>query len=110
MKVVFMQYMVFEAFGPMYISSTLKQAGHKTELVIPQGNNGDYLREVKGADLLALSVTSSFHKWHLERAKEVKEEYDIPVIMGGPHPTFHPEVVQEKNVDYAVLGEGEKPI
>ena len=110
MKVVFMQDMVFEAFGPMYISSTLKQAGHKTELVIPQGNNGDYLREVKGADLLALSVTSSFHKWHLERAKGVKEEYDIPVIMGGPHPTFHPEVVQEKNVDYAVLGEGEKPI
>jgi radical SAM superfamily enzyme YgiQ (UPF0313 family) len=97
---------MFEYFGPMYISAVLKKAGHQVDLVIPK--NKTYLQELEGAQVLALSCMSSGHQWYLDRAREVKEKLRIPVVMGGPHPTFFPEVIHSPSLDYVCLGEGEQ--
>jgi anaerobic magnesium-protoporphyrin IX monomethyl ester cyclase len=106
MRVVFLQDVLFEYFGPMYISAVLKKAGHQVDLVIPKHKT--YLRELEGAQVLALSCMSSGHQWYLDRAKEVKKKLKIPVVMGGPHPTFFPEVIHSPYLDYICLGEGEQ--
>jgi radical SAM superfamily enzyme YgiQ (UPF0313 family) len=106
MKVVFLQDVMFEYFGPMYISAVLKKAGHRVDLIIPK--NRTYFNEMKEAQVLALSCMSSGHQWYLDRAKEVKEKLGIPVVMGGPHPTFFPEVINSPYLDYICLGEGEQ--
>jgi len=41
-------------------------------------------------------------------AKIVKETINVPVVMGGSHPSALPkETLQNKNVDYVIIGEGE---
>ena len=108
MKVFFLQDMLFEYFGPMYLSAVLKKNGHETEIVIPKDK--DYIKELKGAGLVALSCMSSGHQWYLDRAKEIKEQLGIPILFGGPHPTYFPEIIKESQVDYVCVGEGEYAI
>ena len=106
MKVVFLQDVLFEYFGPMYISAVLKKAGHRVDLIVPKDRR--YIHDLKDAGLLALSCMTSGHQWYLERAREVKKELGLPVILGGSHPTFFPEVVDDPSVDYICVGEGEQ--
>lgn len=108
MKIVFLQNVMFEYFGPMYLSAILKRAGHQVDIIVP--GKKDYIEEMKDADLLALSCMSAGHQWYLDRAKEVKERLGIPVVLGGPHPTYFPEIVNNPSVDYICVGEGEYAI
>jgi radical SAM superfamily enzyme YgiQ (UPF0313 family) len=107
-RVVFIQNPWFEFLGPMYISAALKANGHDCDLYI--GNSaGDFLLELwrNKPDLLAFSVMTGMHKWVLEVASQLKQELNCPVILGGPHPTFFPEVHYQPQVDYICRGEGE---
>lgn len=106
MKVIFIQDIMFEYIGPMYISAVLKKAGHSVDLLIP--NNKDYLTELKDADIIAMSCMSSGHNWYLDKAKEIKNKFPLlPIVFGGPHPTFFPDIINNPNVDFVCVGEGE---
>lgn len=62
-------------------------------------------------DLLAFSVFADNFQWCLNIAREVKKNMDVPVIMGGVHPTSVPEVcIREDCVDMICCGEGEYPL
>lgn len=62
-------------------------------------------------DLLAFSVFADNFQWCLEIANRVKKIIDVPVIMGGIHPTSVPDVcIAEDPVDIVCLGEGEMPM
>ena len=107
-RVVFLQNIWFEFMGPMYISAALKAQGHECELYI--GNTAtDFLPHLTGRrpDLIAFSVMTGMHPWALETARTLKKELGCPVIFGGPHPTFFPEVIEEEGVDFICRGEGE---
>ena len=108
MKVVFLQDIMFEYFGPMYISAVLKKAGHEVDMVIPKDKH--YINEIRGAGLVALSCMSSGHQWYLNRAREIKKQLGVTIIFGGPHPTFFPEIINQPCVDYICIGEGEYAI
>ena len=56
MKIVFIQDIMFEYFGPMMVSALLKKAGHSVDIVIPHNKN--YIDELKDANLIALSCMS----------------------------------------------------
>ena len=61
-------------------------------------------------DIVGISaITVEAQKMH-SIAKEVKEvSRNIPVIVGGPHPSCYPEeVMKDENIDYAVIREGER--
>lgn len=62
-------------------------------------------------DLLGFTVsTYSFHPV-LRWIKKFKEDIDLPVIIGGMHVVLYAEeIMQYKEVDYMIIGEGEMPI
>ncbi|HPB68684.1 MAG TPA: cobalamin-dependent protein, partial [Candidatus Omnitrophota bacterium] len=119
-----------EHLGVEYISAVLKAAGHDTRLFVDpllfddefitlKGLNRrfDYtkkiVRDLKGyqPDIISLSVVSSFYPWASRMAQAIKMEMDVPVIMGGIHPTSVPErVILNDAVDMICLGEGEAPM
>ena len=108
MKVVFIQDILYEHLGLCYLSAVLKQAGHKVDLVVPsEHKKGSYIDSMRDADLALFPVAISAEKWFLERAKEIKEQLNIPTIFGGPHTTFYPDIVKDPYVDYIVQGEAE---
>ena len=108
MKVVFIQDILYDHLGLCYLSAVLKQAGHKVDLVVPsEHKKGNYIDEMKDADLALFPVAISAEKWFLDRAKEIKEQLDITTIFGGPHTTFYPDIVKDPSVDFIVQGEAE---
>jgi anaerobic magnesium-protoporphyrin IX monomethyl ester cyclase len=108
MKLLFIQSDPFAWIGKMSISAVLKQAGHECKLLIePAEKNLMKAISSENPDIVAFSATTGTHIWALERAKEIKEKLGLPVLFGGPHATYFPEIVENKNVDIVCIGEGE---
>jgi anaerobic magnesium-protoporphyrin IX monomethyl ester cyclase len=107
-RVLFLQNIPFEYMGPMYLSAVLKMHGHDCRLLIV-GTLRDSVRHILDydPDLIAFSTMTGPHKWVLETASFMKQHLKKPILLGGPHPTFFPEVLQEPCVDMICLGEGE---
>jgi len=60
-------------------------------------------------DLVGVTVMTPKLASALKVAEIVKDEGDIPVVFGGPHPTVAPhDALVHACVDYVVRGEGEK--
>jgi radical SAM superfamily enzyme YgiQ (UPF0313 family) len=107
-KILFLQNLPFEYMGPMYISALLKKHGHDCRLIIVSESR-DYIREVIDfdPDLIAFSTMTGPHKWVLATAAAIKKSLNKPIILGGTHPTFFPEIIHEPSVDMICMGEGE---
>ncbi|MDD5436725.1 MAG: radical SAM protein [Candidatus Omnitrophica bacterium] len=108
-KLLFLQDLEYEFLGPMYISSMLKGRGHKVLMRV--GSRIDDFRDTISSfkpDLVAFSIMSGSHRWALDMARQIKKEYGINNIFGGPHPTYFPEFLNEEGVDIIVRGEGEE--
>lgn len=107
-KVIFLHNLVYEHMGPMYLSAILKRNNHDCDVFI-QGYDGDIVEKTIEAkpDLVAFSCTTGQHKWASKIAKKIKEKYQVLIMMGGPHPTYFPEVINDSNIDIICRGEGE---
>lgn len=104
-KVVFLQNIWTEFFGAMILSSVLKNSGHDCEVVM--GKDIEALKKSK-PDLIAFSSMTVQHVWVSEMAKSLRESgVDVPIVVGGPHPTFFPEIIEDPNIDIICRGEGE---
>lgn len=99
-----------EKLGIMYLSAALKQAGHETQLCWIEREDIRLTLAAFRPDYLALSLTTGSHKTLLSLAAELKKEYGLPVIAGGPHATFFPEGIPVEAADFVVIGQGEKAI
>ena len=119
--------------GIAYIAAVLEKAGYevsildafiegwdRSERITPEkllvGISFDEIRlriEKLNPDLVGItSMFTSQRKNVHQIAKIVKEiSINIPVIVGGAHPSAATSsVIQDKNIDFAVLGEGENSI
>ncbi|WP_431165830.1 B12-binding domain-containing radical SAM protein [Tenacibaculum halocynthiae] len=108
-KLLFSQNMDYEFVGPMYISSMVKKHGHECDLEI--GHELIYFEEVIqkiNPDIIGFSIMSGSHNWGRKIAKEFKKKYNITTLFRGAHPTFSPEFIKEKSVDYLIRGQGEE--
>ena len=108
-NVLFLQNLWFEFMGPMYLSASLKSSGHGCRMLI-----GDTLADFTShltadpPDIIAFSAMTGMHPWVVDIARSVKEL--LPhclVVVGGPHPTFFPEIIREPGIDIICRGEGE---
>jgi radical SAM superfamily enzyme YgiQ (UPF0313 family) len=63
-------------------------------------------------DIIAYSITTGMHYTVIKKNLELKEKFgNFFSIFGGPHATFHPEVIEEnEGIDAVCIGEGEKAI
>ena len=93
--------------GPMYLSAGLKNAGHKTFLAGADLGEVSHLIEKESIDVIAFSVPTIHYGTCINLARELKKSFDVPIIFGGPHATFFPEIIEEPAIDAVCVGEAE---
>ena len=98
------------AYGLMSLAGALLRAGHQVALV--QGRDAETIAKdsrVCRADVLAMSATTGLHRVYVGWARALRRRFpDKVMVMGGPHPTFFPEVIRQAPLDGVCLGEGEE--
>jgi radical SAM superfamily enzyme YgiQ (UPF0313 family) len=99
--------------GLLYASSYLYKEGYSVK-IIDQAVDSNWKLHLKNELIkkpLFLGITCKTGGQILNalRGSKIANEYEIPVIWGGPHPTLLPkQTLQNKYVDIVVIGEGEK--
>lgn len=114
MKVLFIIPDVFlgEPFGALHLVAAGKAAGHEVRLITLKKNVlADELRHF-APDVVAYSVMSPFKDMFMRADKVVQSHAAhmnkrIVRIMGGAHPTFFPEILEEMGLDAICIGEGD---
>ena len=97
--------------GLCSVSSAVKTEGYKTYLC--EINSQDPINCISELrpDIVAYSSSTGEVKHYLKLNHMIKEKFpDIFTIMGGPHPTFYPDVVFEGDLDAICVGEGDSAI
>jgi len=109
-RLLFLQEVAFEYVGVMCISAYVKSKGHTCDILIESEEGDAYFDKIMDfqPDVIAFSAMTGFHNHYLEVATRVKEEIGVPVIFGGPHATFFPEMIEHPAVDAVCRGEGEE--
>ncbi|MCK9612278.1 MAG: B12-binding domain-containing radical SAM protein [Bacteroidales bacterium] len=129
MRILFFDIGEIDYKGIEILTAVLKQHGHTVDLLLDPGLGKHYYLKlpflnrlfsknflVKKAiafnpDLIGMSVvTNNFHYFR-EFGQKLKLAADIPIIVGGIHPTSVPEeVIKEDWVDMVCVGDGEEAI
>jgi len=105
-KILFLQNFNRELYGIMSLYSYLKNK-HTCFVSI-----NSYLKDIKkfSPDIIGLYVTTKDQKWLFDITKKIKNYTNLPIIVGGPHPTHYPDLINSPNIDMVCVGEGEKPL
>ncbi|MBN1593807.1 MAG: B12-binding domain-containing radical SAM protein [Candidatus Coatesbacteria bacterium] len=109
-RVAFIQFTMIDNLGPMILCAELKKHGHDTEIIIApeEPNYAQRLRD-KPPDIFAFSCTTGTHLIALREIESLRSEFpDSMMLMGGPHPTYFPEIVNEDGLDVICRGDGEE--
>lgn len=96
-----------DRLGVMLLSSILKKAGHRVSAV--EADKKSIARHFKknGCDVIAYSVPTIESRYYMSLNEFVKSRYDVFSFFGGAHPTFVPEMINDKYVDCICRGEAE---
>ena len=95
------------AFG--YFNSYLKKYLPDKEIELKVIKHVQDLKE-DSFDLIGITTYTSFYNDSLNLAKEIKKQYpDISICMGGYHISLLPHLLP-KEVDFAIIGEGEETL
>ncbi|NOZ86513.1 MAG: B12-binding domain-containing radical SAM protein [Deltaproteobacteria bacterium] len=110
-RVVFVQDIHYEQIGIMSLSAYLRQAGHKTSLVIGTGKRVAKAVIKEKPDLVALSVMSYQRAWAKNLVQELKRlGLRAPILGGGIHLTQNPDDYALLGLDSICRGEGEEAL
>ncbi len=110
MRILFLQNIWFEFLGTMSLLGVARQAGYAAGLAI--GKDRHLLNSVAKfrPEIVAFSCVTGTQGWALNLCRRIKTEIDpgIITLMGGPHPTFFPEIIENyPYLDMICVGEGE---
>ncbi len=97
-----------DPMGLMLLSALAKEKGHSTALLVLTG--GDIEKTVRdfSPDVVAFSAKTGEHKYYIEANIAIKRlKKDVFTVMGGPHATFFPEIIERHPFDALCVGEGE---
>lgn len=96
--------------GPAYLAAVLQRAGHRVTLFEYGANGTGDLSALLAdpPDIAAYSVLSGEQQDCLRFHRLLRKNRPVPSILGGPHPTFFPEILLEDGVDAICIGEGEE--
>jgi len=101
--------------GILYLASILTKEGHDVKAIDIRGEENVVKiieREISSIDAIGITVpTFALHN-SIKLIKTIKDmDNEIPVIIGGPHPTLYPEKsLHDMPADMLVIGEAEKSI
>ncbi|MFO8055812.1 MAG: radical SAM protein [bacterium] len=109
-RVTFVQTEWFEHLGLLSLAAYVRAAGHDVGLVTGR-TAGQLLPRIleHEPDVVAFTATTGAHRTALAIAGKLRSYFHGTIIMGGPHPTFFPEVISHEGLDAVCRGEGEVP-
>jgi anaerobic magnesium-protoporphyrin IX monomethyl ester cyclase len=104
-----------EPLGVMILSAVCKKAGHNTRLAVIASNDLVEILDDFRPDVVAYSTMTSDENSFAHADKIIlawSEDRDHPVkrIMGGPHPTYFPDIIHKLKLDAICAGDGERAI
>lgn len=76
-----------EPLGIMYLSSAIKNSGHKADLAITSENLEEKFEKFK-PDFVGYSIMTGDQDFYDEINKRLKSRFHFFSVAGGPHPTF----------------------
>ena len=102
-----------QPLGLAYLAAILERKGHTVKVLdapplkLTLEESVNTIKRIR-PDVVGLTATTpTFHR-SVAIAEELKKERDVPIVIGGPHPTALPEkTLAYPFFDIAVLGEGE---
>ena len=97
-----------EPLGALYVAGCLQRAGHECKFVGTRGNS--VVDEVRrfAPHVVAYGATTGLHRYYLGLNAHLKQRFPRLIsLLGGPHPTYFPEVIQTPGLDVICRGEGE---
>jgi anaerobic magnesium-protoporphyrin IX monomethyl ester cyclase len=109
MKVLFIQNNgIQESIGVANLSGILKANGHESDLLLVS-HTPDLIGAIKqyNPGLIAFSALTGVHHSIQRLAVQIKQHLNIAIIVGGPHPTYSPEMILQPGIDIICRGEGE---
>ncbi|MBF0127491.1 MAG: B12-binding domain-containing radical SAM protein [Magnetococcales bacterium] len=94
------------------MSAIARRDGHHTRLAVLNQHNLSALLDAFAPDVVAYSTMTPneglfFHADRLVRDWQARQTRRILRIMGGPHPTFFPEVLDKFSLDAICVGDGD---
>ncbi|ACB84264.1 B12-binding domain-containing radical SAM protein [Natranaerobius thermophilus] len=92
--------------GLPIMATILKQKGYDVEVQAEEIRSLNFDR-IYNSDLVGLSTITSTAPRAYHLADKIKNQVDIPIVIGGSHVTFYPEEALS-HADFCVMGEGEK--
>jgi anaerobic magnesium-protoporphyrin IX monomethyl ester cyclase len=98
-----LSYGFYPRLGLPLIGAALAAAGHDVRIYCPQAAPIDH-GDVWSSDLVGISTTTSTAPAAYALADELRAA-GLPVVIGGPHPTFVPDDALP-HADYVARGEG----
>ena len=117
MKVLFVVADIYfsEPLGIMILSAVCKEAGHNTRLAVVAHENLIEILDDFKPDLIAYSTMTSdensfAHANDIIQAWSKEKGHPVKRIMGGPHPTYFPNVIHKLDLDAICAGDGERAI
>ncbi|MCX7974285.1 MAG: B12-binding domain-containing radical SAM protein [Candidatus Aminicenantes bacterium] len=105
---LFLDELWYEKLGPMYISAAIKAHGHKC--IISIGRFDDFRRDIEvfRPDLIGFSAMTMEMNFVRKTSSRLKRSgIKTPIIVGGIHATFFPEIIEDENIDLVCVGEAE---
>ena len=104
-------YPIVEPMGTLQLSSIMKARGHRSFICAIDIESVFEKIEKHRVDAIACSFMSTeVTSFHL-LIPEIRKQYPyIPIIAGGPHPTYYPQIIDTWPLDALVVGEGDHVI
>ncbi len=106
---IFVQQDTFAKTSIMALSAVLKESGYECEVIIDCLEKDVIEATLKAKpDIIAFSINIYEAPWMKEVGTKLRQRFTGPIICGGPHPTYLPElVIKENYLDAICMGEGE---
>ena len=99
---------IIEPMGVLQLSGITKSRGHNS--FVCAIDDGDVFRKLEDfrIDAVACSFMSTEAGGFNVLVRKIRARYpDMPIIAGGPHPTYYPKIADTWPVDAVVVGEGD---
>ncbi len=97
-----------DPMGLMLLSALARERGHVTAAAVLAERNLTTKVRAFAPDIVAFSAKTGEHKYYITANDAVKAiDSNIFTIMGGPHPTFFPDIIEKHPFDALCVGEGD---